>query len=79
MEIVFVDDPEPGSPDTTEDNKEGDPNKDNDSHDLFHLPDPDRYGCGKQHKKPNRHLFDECLWTTYSRFQRDSSHPKPKV
>ena len=69
MEIVFTDDPEPGSPDT----------EDNDHDDLFSLPDPEQYGCGKQHKKPNCHLFDKCLWTTYSRFQRGSSHPKQKV
>ena len=79
MEIVFMDDPEPGSPDATEDNNESDSNEDNDSHDLFHPPDPDQYGHGKRRKKPNRHLFDERLWTTYSRFQRGSSHPKQKV
>ena len=79
MEIIFVDDPEPGSPNATEDNNEGDPNEDNDSNDLFHPPDPDQYGRGKWRKKPNRHLFDKRLWTTYSRFQRGSSHPKQKV
>ena len=79
MEIVFVDDPEPGSPNATEDNNEGDPNEHNDLNDLFHLPDPDQYGRGKRRKKPNRHLFDERLWTTYSRFHRGSSHPKQKV
>ena len=79
IEIVFMDDPEPGSPDATEDDHENDPNVDNDSHDLFHLPDPDQYGRGKWRKKPNRHLFDERLWTTYSRFQRGSSHQKQKV
>ena len=79
MEIDFMDDPEPGSPDATEDDHENDPNVDNDSHDLFRLPDPDQYGRGKRCKKPNRHLFDECLWTTYSCFQRGSSHPKQKV
>ena len=79
MEIIFVDDPEPGSPNATEDNNEGDPNEDNDSNDLFHPPDPDQYGRGKWRKKPNRHLFDKRLWTTYSQFQRGSSHPKQKV
>ena len=79
MEIVFVDDPEPGSPNATEDPNEGDPDEDNDPHDLFHPPDPDQYGHGKRRQKPNRHLFDERLWTTYSRFQRGSSHPKQKV
>ena len=84
MEIVFMDDPEADSPDAgshdaTEDDHENDPNVDNDSHDLFGLPDPDQYGRGKRHKKPNHHLFDKRLWTTYSRFQRGSSHPKQKV
>ena len=69
MEIVFTDDPEPDSPNTA----------DNDHDDLFGLPDPEQYGHGKWCKKPNRHLFDERLWTTYSCFQRGSSHPKQKV
>ena len=69
MEIVFTDAPEPDSPDT------GDNNHD----DLFGLLDPEQYGRGKRHQKPNCHLFDECLWMTYSCFQRGSSHPKQKV
>ena len=69
MEIVFMDDPEPASTDTGDDNH----------NDLFGLPDPEQYGHGKWCKRPNHHLFDERLWTTYSRFQRGSSHLKQKV
>ena len=84
MEIVFMDDPEDGPPEAgshnaTDNNHENDPNVDNDSHDLFGLPDPEQYGRGKWHKKLNRHLFDKRLWTTYSHFQQGSSHPKRKV
>ena len=69
MEIIFADDPEPGSHDTA----------DNDHDYLFVLLDPDRYGHGKRCKKLNRHLFDERLWMTYSCFQRGSCHLKQKV
>ena len=79
MEIVFTNDPEPGFPDTADNDHENDPNVDNDSDDLFGLPDPDQYGCGKRCKTPKCHLFDERLWMTYSCFQRGSSHPKQKV
>ena len=79
MEIVFEDDSEPGSPNTTANHHKGDPDEDHEPHDLFHPPNPEHYGRGKRRKKPNRHLFDESLWTTYSRFQRGSSHPKQKV
>ena len=69
MEIVFMDNPDAGTPDAMDDDHENKPNVDNDSHDLFGLPDPDQYVRGKRRKKLNRHLFDERLWMTYSRFQ----------
>ena len=82
IEIVFTDDPEsvdtpPPTPPKEDDPAAANPNEDNE--DFFVLPDSDQYGRGKRRKKPNRHLFDEHLWTTYSRFQRGSSHPKQKV
>ena len=79
MEIVFEDDSSPGSPSTTANHHEGDPDEDDEPHDLFQPPNPELYGRGKRRKRPSRHLFDVSLWTTYSRFQRGSSHPKQKV
>ena len=76
MEIIFTDDHELGSLDSVDNthpttNHEDDPDA--------AKPHEDLYGHGIRRKKPNRHLFDEHLWTTYSRFQRGSSHLKQKV
>ena len=76
MEIIFTDDNELGS---LEASPEDDPDDSPPHDDLFGLPDPEHYGRGKRRKKPNRHLFDDRLWATYSRFQRGSSRPKQKV
>ena len=79
MEIVFMDDPDAGTPNATDDDHKNEPDVDNDSHDLFGLPDPDQLGLVNGVRNRTVTFFDKCLWTTYSRFQRGSSHPKQKV
>ena len=69
METVFVDDPDPEDPN----------NGEAEHHYLFGPPNPEQSGHSKWHKKPNHHLFHECLWTTYSGFPQGLTHPKQKV
>ena len=79
IEIVFTDDQESVATSPPPPTQEDDPAAAPPNEDFIILPDPDQYGRGKRQKKPNRHLFDEHVWMTYSRFQRGSSHPKQKV